>query len=59
MMKKQRRHHEPVVDHLQHRALGALVAQREDPERDEAELRDRRVPDDQRAEVCVNAITEP
>ena len=45
---EQRHHHEPVVDHLDDRSLGALVPQREDAERDEPELRDRRVPDDQR-----------
>ena len=44
---QQRRHDEAVVDHLQQRALGALRVQREDPERDEAELRDRGVADDQ------------
>ena len=35
------------------------VAQREDPEHDEAELGDRRVAEDSRAFVCVNAIAEP
>jgi hypothetical protein len=40
---QERRHDEAVVDHLDERALGALGAQREDAERDEAELRDRRV----------------
>ena len=44
---QQRRDDEPVVDHLQQRALGALRVQREDPERDEAELGDRGVPGDQ------------
>ncbi len=44
---QQRRHDEAVVDHLQQRALRALRVQREDPERDEAELRDRGVPGDQ------------
>ena len=46
-MKKQRRHDEAVVDHLQQRALRALGVQREDPQRDEAELGDRGVADDQ------------
>ena len=44
---QQRRDDEAVVDHLQQRALRALRVQREDPERDEAELRDRGVADDQ------------
>jgi hypothetical protein len=40
-------HDQAVVDRLQDRALGAVAAQREDPEDDEAELRDGRVPEDQ------------
>jgi hypothetical protein len=38
---------------------GALVVEGEDPERDEAELGDRRVAEDQRASVVEKAITEP
>ena len=44
---EQRRDDDAVVDHLQHRALGALRREREDADRDEAELRDRGVADDQ------------
>ena len=44
---EQRRGHQAVVDHLQQRALAAGRPQREDPQRDEAELRDARVGDDQ------------
>ena len=46
-MQEDRRHHEAVVDHLQHRAVGAVGAQGEDPDRDEAELGDRGVAGDQ------------
>ena len=38
---------EAVVDHLHHGALRPLRVEREDPEQDEAELRDRGVADDQ------------
>ena len=47
MTKKIPRDDERVVDHLQHRAVGAVGAQAEDPEGDEAELGDRRVAGDQ------------
>ncbi len=40
-------HHEAVVDHLEHRAVSAVGAQGEDPDRDEAELGDRGVAGDQ------------
>ena len=42
-----RRHHQAVVDHLEHRAVGAVGSQGEDPDRDEAELGDRGVAGDQ------------
>ena len=44
---EQRRDDEAVVDHLQHRAVGAVGAQGEDPGGDEAELGDRRVAADE------------
>ena len=44
---ERRRDHEAVVEGLQERALGARVAQGEDPQRDEAQLGDRRVAQDQ------------
>ena len=44
---KQRRDDQPVGDHLQHRAVGAVGPQRPDPQRDEAELRDRGVAGDE------------
>ena len=45
---EERRDDQAVVDHLQQRALRAgRLAEREDAERDEAELRDRRVAEDQ------------
>ena len=42
-----RGHHQAVVDHLEHGAVGAVGAQGEDPDRDEAELGDRGVAGDQ------------
>ena len=44
---EQRRHHEAVVDHLQQCTLRTPRVQREDPQGDEAELRHRRVADDE------------
>ena len=44
---QERRHDEAVVDHLQQRALGPLGVEREDAQRDEAELRHGGVADDQ------------
>ena len=48
-----------MVDHLEDRAVGALRVELEDPEDDEAELRDRRVAEHQSRVVWENASTEP
>ena len=43
--KEQRRRDQPVVDHLEHRAVEAEIVRREEPERDQSHLRERRVRD--------------
>ena len=60
---EQHRRDQPVVDHLQHGAVDPEVVRREQPERDQAHLRQRRVRDHaadvRRAEGEQRAVDEP